>query len=378
MTCSHPLCPHCNGSHFGTNPDLVPQKCMCLLLGTSTVASTRQFSFGELRLGRFKPRMSVTTSPFTAISKQSGRLGAHRQWEKMPEKTGKIHLKIIRPMFTPLISTWHQVGQSGPLGWQGMRNRFGGWNGVVSKVCTGRFFKCRHSFNSLLLLYKGYLVWMPYHLNQDVNGSESQVAQTATSTCLLTRLTSLWVPAASWRFSATGTKDNGIIRMEQSLHQAVFSRWSVQVLVPFTVTNSGGKPLLFCRFPHHPWIDVNSKEKIPTRATRPEFQNGSEFAFVKDHIFWIDLGCVEDYKFSVGANRGLAMAEMPGPTNNLLVIYTLHEDAIRCPRMQLPCPASLSPRTAEATLPMACSTIWGSGRNMRSIWPQATRHKSMA
>ena len=145
--------------------------------------------------------------------------------------------------------------------------------------------------------------------------------------------------------------------MEQSLHQAIFSRWSVQVLVPFTVTNSGGKPLLFCRFPHHPWIDVNSKEKIPTRATRPELQNGSEFAFVKDHIFWIDLGCVEDYKFSIGANRGLAMAEMPGPTNNLLVIYTLHEDAIRCPRMQLPCPASLSPKTAEATLPMACSTI---------------------
>jgi hypothetical protein len=89
---------------------------MCLLHGTSTDASTRQFSFGELRLGRFKPRMSVTTSPFTAISKQSGRLGAHRQWEKMPEKTGKIHLKIIRPMFTPLISTCHQVGQRGPLG----------------------------------------------------------------------------------------------------------------------------------------------------------------------------------------------------------------------------------------------------------------------
>ena len=54
------------------------------------------------------------------------------------------------------------------------------------------------------------------------------------------------------------------------------------------------------------------KSKIPTRATRPEV-HGSEFAFVKDHIFRIDLGRVEDDKFSVGANRGLVMAERMPP-----------------------------------------------------------------
>lgn len=95
------------------------------------------------------------------------------------------------------------------------------------------------------------------------------------------------------------------VSIKQFFQDGLFKFWSLS-LSP----TQGGKPLLFCRFPHHPWIDVNSKEKIPTRATRPELQNGSEFAFVKDHIFWIDLGCVEDYKFSVGANRGLAMAEM--------------------------------------------------------------------